>query len=729
MKNVGLAIVVVLIVLILSTQEAHASVPSAVANFLGVPGAIPQIVLFVTKVLVALIQTLVGYLIKAAALLIGVALWFNSSLAGNLGGNIFVLTGWGIFRNLANLGFVFGIIVIAIATILRLQSYQARSILWKLIVAALLVNFSLVIVGSLINVADIFSNFFNQSISGQRGVSNDWNVLVNKVVDSSKYNIVAFQNASQSTELSQNQIDAMGKDALDIISLVIKVVIGVGVTLVLLAVATLLFLRYFYLTFLIIVSPIVLLLWIFPNTKEYWTKWWSALIKWLLFAPVNLLFIWLALSVGDSMNTLVNNASQMLGQNTSLAGIALKDLVATLTSAFLLIAGLKISLSMGLAGSEIVMKGATRVGGWAKTKAQRGAIRAGRRTLEGRPGSAIQRGITRFGGTTVGKMLGVGYLAQATKGAQATLTKKSQAYIEEQREKFDKMKNSDDIVGLMSAMTPEQRAAAMEVLAVRGDMGKVKSVDNVMGAVDSLRRVGRVKEAIDIEKKFGMNAEMMRSLKAGGGRIEVKREGKKKEMDFQELAREFYGGFSETDWKNEAKAQGNTLYDSKKREILGLTEAQSDMYRSAHTDNVIHHAGNAIGVTASQLKGDQLRNYYEQVIRTATGGAALGTVEEEYEEEVERERPAGIGATVKEKVKETKTRTIDAQKAVNDALNEGNIDGAISIMGKSQDENVKRAAAKLKKRMGSFVAMMSSSEESGGEKAAEPKASAEKKSS
>src|SRR4030042_5966834 len=71
-----------------------------------------------------------------------------------------VHTGWQIVLNFANLGFVLAIIVIAFSTIFRRESYAMKQTLWKLIVAALLVNFSLVIAGAFINVSDIFSDFF-----------------------------------------------------------------------------------------------------------------------------------------------------------------------------------------------------------------------------------------------------------------------------------------------------------------------------------------------------------------------------------------------------------------------------------------------------------------------------------------------------------------------------------------------------------------------------------------
>src|SRR4030042_2731650 len=78
-----------------------------------------------------------------------------------------VHTGWQIVLNFANLGFVLAIIVIAFSTIFRRESYAMKQTLWKLIVAALLVNFSLTIAGAFISVSNIFTDFFLQNLNGK----------------------------------------------------------------------------------------------------------------------------------------------------------------------------------------------------------------------------------------------------------------------------------------------------------------------------------------------------------------------------------------------------------------------------------------------------------------------------------------------------------------------------------------------------------------------------------
>ena len=71
-----------------------------------------------------------------------------------------ILTGFSISLAFANLGFVLAIIIIAIATILRSQSYGMKQLLWKLVAMAILVNFGLVITEPMIKFSDNLSGYF-----------------------------------------------------------------------------------------------------------------------------------------------------------------------------------------------------------------------------------------------------------------------------------------------------------------------------------------------------------------------------------------------------------------------------------------------------------------------------------------------------------------------------------------------------------------------------------------
>src|SRR3989344_8919207 len=116
------------------------------------------------------IGLLLGGLAAIIAMIAGWLVNFAINLNFNILQNPIIDIGWRISRDIANLGFVLFIIIIAIATILRMQQYGAKSALGKLIAVALLVNFSLVFAGVFIDFSNMLTNFFIKNIaSGDSG--------------------------------------------------------------------------------------------------------------------------------------------------------------------------------------------------------------------------------------------------------------------------------------------------------------------------------------------------------------------------------------------------------------------------------------------------------------------------------------------------------------------------------------------------------------------------------
>ncbi len=72
----------------------------------------------------------------------------------------FIKTVWENVRDLANMAFIFILLWIAIATILRVRNNTAKELLTKLITVALLINFSLFITRVIIDAGNMFAMFF-----------------------------------------------------------------------------------------------------------------------------------------------------------------------------------------------------------------------------------------------------------------------------------------------------------------------------------------------------------------------------------------------------------------------------------------------------------------------------------------------------------------------------------------------------------------------------------------
>jgi len=238
----------------------------------------------------------IGLLAGSAFWLVGlvVSLALNFNLHITESGNSIVRSGWDIMLNLTNLGFVLAIIVIAFATILQFENYAIKKTLWKLIVAALLVNFSLTISSAFIDVANNATEFMMEK-SGASGTDAPlkWASAMAGMFQAQQLLVV-------DKNFDTNRAAGLAEGAFSTFmtifaSLIFGAVFTFIAAITMFTIAVLLFVRYVQLSFLLIFSPIIWLCWIFPATQTYWGMWWKRFLKWTFFAPIMMFFMYLAL--------------------------------------------------------------------------------------------------------------------------------------------------------------------------------------------------------------------------------------------------------------------------------------------------------------------------------------------------------------------------------------------------------------------------------------------------
>lgn len=205
-----------------------------------------------------------------------------------------VTLGWGITRDLANMFFILILLIIAFATVLRIQSYAIKQLWWKVVVAALLINFSLVIAGFVIDFTQVLTTFFLKQITGDGGFI----TITSKLAASMQ--ITNFYNPASPTSIigGAAQFGASGIAAtlgiiLTLIGLIITVFVF-GAAMIFLIV------RILHIWFLLISAPIVWMLWILPETSKHFSQWWNEFIRWTFFAPIFVFIIYLSLSIFDA---------------------------------------------------------------------------------------------------------------------------------------------------------------------------------------------------------------------------------------------------------------------------------------------------------------------------------------------------------------------------------------------------------------------------------------------
>lgn len=553
-------------------QYAHAGlVGSAIEAIGGI------VVMKILSVVLSVISWIAQKIFMLAGMLIELAMRLNNNIL-DPSSNVFLFKGWTVLVNVADLALVVALIVIAFATMLNSQTYGMKKALPRLIVIALLVNFSLVIPGVFLDISGMVTEFFLQ----QSGLKGD---AISSAL-SGAFDISGFLSTNNSgstsiegfTKITTGIFSTIGSMAFAIIfTLIGAIILG--------TMAVMLFVRFFILSFLLVLTPLVFVAWIFPATKKHWDKWWNDFVRWTMFPPVMIFFVWLSLM---SLNAFKN--ALPMGQEPGTAAFAFKDgmlfglsaviqmAMAVMFMMMSLIAANSISINGAKGGKDMIGTmtnwGKGKIEGWGKgTKAygQREAERLGRRATAPVTAAIGRRAkeLRKYEGE---RKPGVrGWIAGRTAGALGRAGEKINASQQEglknaYEERFKGM-SEDNLALRYSTMGADERVFAAQQLAAKGKLNKVNErvLDSDIAANNAettFNRYGGEKAYEKVTKAAGRNAEMVHAkngleevakMPAGAAKTDATHTAKKK---LEEAADKFYGGFS----RKEFEALGSAHY-------------------------------------------------------------------------------------------------------------------------------------------------------------------------
>jgi hypothetical protein len=213
--------------------------------------------------------------------------------------NDLVQAGWNFVSSLANITIVILLIVIGISTIFNIGRFKASKLLPKLIIAALLVNFSLLIVGGLI---DISGMFYNTLIKGNETIIT---TVTNKMqVDLLGETLIAlgasllimvgafaipFVAPVAQTFIPIAFLTAGGIFHEQIAIMVLQVICAYLLSAIFFSLGVLFLMRVFIIQLLAILSPLAVVSAVF--SKKYWEEWSTTLLEWTILGIPLLLFI------------------------------------------------------------------------------------------------------------------------------------------------------------------------------------------------------------------------------------------------------------------------------------------------------------------------------------------------------------------------------------------------------------------------------------------------------
>lgn len=261
-----------------------------------------------------------------------------------------VVVGWTLVRDVANMFFVFILLVIAFGTILGVENYQWNKLLGKLIFAAIFINFSKMICGLFIDVAYVFSLTF-----------------LNAIVNTAQGNILHAFHMPKLLEFS-NSSEVLNNTGITAVNLAVSNFAAFMFAVMLLftmgAYLGIMLARMVVLWLLIILSPLAFIFQIMPQTQEYAKQWWSRFTKQVLVLPVMTFFLWLTLatsSSGDIANTIGVGFEGTLLETTNLPSslveiTSFNNMANFLVPFAIMIAGLTIVGQMGVVGGGLASK-------------------------------------------------------------------------------------------------------------------------------------------------------------------------------------------------------------------------------------------------------------------------------------------------------------------------------------------------------------------------------------
>lgn len=231
-------------------------------------------------------------------------------MAGDSGIGVSVNTVWVVVRDGFNLMFIFGLIYIGLKLIWDAEDSGAKRALTSLIIAALLINFSLFIAKFIVD----FSNIAALQI---------YDLMSTTLVVNTADGTAGFEGSDIGVSgyimhlVGLQTIAVIGASGFGLSLAIFIFLLFTG--LVLLAGSLMLITRFVMLCFYMIFAPVMFLGLILPKLKHHQDKWWNNFLKQAFFAPAYLFCLYIALRILAGARTSVGG-EQTVGENLAAVG-------------------------------------------------------------------------------------------------------------------------------------------------------------------------------------------------------------------------------------------------------------------------------------------------------------------------------------------------------------------------------------------------------------------------
>ncbi len=470
----------------------------------------------------------------------------------------FVDDGWKLVRDIANMFFILIMVAIAFATILRIERYGIKELLPKLIIVALLINFSMVLCLVLVDFTNLIAQYFiNSAQTTATGYKVNLSAvfidgleisrtmtahfcetyLMNKEDCETKYS-AGSQELQNCQKIAQENYDKCKEDMEKITkaeteneSLLSIIIAEIGTALILfiaafilLAGAVLLIIRSIAVWFFVILSPLALICLILPALRTHWERWMHQFTRWCIFAPVYTFFIWLAARMCSkgSLDRISGQIPTTLTDNVSSITQFFADVRYLYNFIFVagfLIGGLIAANSLGVYGANAAMSLGKRwsntATGWVKQRTVGRAAEKAKRTAA-ETGQMYGGAAERIGGKVLQKIPGFKAIgARMEKRGEMRWEKVAESEKMKRREaEYERMSTEQRKMIMDSKTTPSADKLVLAEIMAKKDLHKIDT-GTATRIKDSFLAYGRKEDAEEIKKKRPDTIIKRRGIKEG----------------------------------------------------------------------------------------------------------------------------------------------------------------------------------------------------------------------
>ena len=251
--------------------------------------------------------------------------------------NFIVHEGWTMMRNFSMSFIILGLVYIGLATALSLANFKTKQALFRIIVVALLINFTPALCGIIIDGANV----------------------ITKVLLPESHTLLSGIGTRLGGQLGDLVQGGLTADPAVVLAKGLLLTVFNFVAMFIYLIFTFLFaMRYIVLWLLIIISPLAFLLWVFPFGQKHFQRWWKEFINWSIIGIPAALVI----NLSDMLiKTTVSRPTTNMAQNTVVGSNLMTTIAQYSVPMLFLIAGFLFTLQVSATGSDLVISRAKAI--------------------------------------------------------------------------------------------------------------------------------------------------------------------------------------------------------------------------------------------------------------------------------------------------------------------------------------------------------------------------------